>query len=63
MPFRFRRRIRLAPGVAINLSKSAPSLSLGGRGRTLNLNTRGWRATFSLVGTGLSWMTGRRWRC
>jgi Protein of unknown function (DUF4236) len=32
MGFRFRRRISIAPGAAINLSRSGPSLSLDPRG-------------------------------
>ena len=45
MPFRFWRRIRLAPGVTLNLSKSTASLSLGPRGAKYTISPRGNRAT------------------
>jgi tetratricopeptide (TPR) repeat protein len=53
MSFRFWRRIRLAPGVTLNLSKSTASLSLGPRGAKYTISPRGNRATAGLTGTGL----------
>lgn len=53
MAFRFWRRIRLAPGVTLNLSKSTASLSLGPRGAKYTISPRGNRATAGLPGTGL----------
>ncbi len=53
MPFRFWRRIRLAPGVTLNLSKSTASLSLGPRGAKYTISPRGNRATAGVPGTGL----------
>ena len=53
MTFRFWRRIRLAPGVTLNLSKSTASLSLGPRGAKYTISPRGNRATAGLPGTGL----------
>jgi Protein of unknown function (DUF4236) len=35
--YRFFRRVRIAPGLTINLSKSRPSLSVGGRGAHVTL--------------------------
>ncbi len=55
MGFRFRRSLRLAPGIRINLSKTGASLSLGRRGATLNFSGRGTKATIGLPGTGLSY--------
>jgi hypothetical protein len=55
MGFRFRRSLRLAPGVRINLSKTGASLSLGRRGATLNFSGRGTTATVGLPGSGLSY--------
>ena len=60
MSFRYRRSIRLAPGVRINLSKTGASLSAGAGGFTANLNRRGVQSTISARGTGLSYRTGRR---
>ena len=57
MAFRFRRSLRLFPGVRLNFSKSGVSASVGVRGATLNLGQRGARATVGLPGTGLSYTT------
>lgn len=53
MSFRFWRRVRLAPGVTLNLSKSTASLSFGPRGAKYTISPRGNRATVGLPGTGL----------
>lgn len=57
MGFRFRRSIRVAPGIKLNLSKSGISTSIGRPGATLNLGSKGTRATIGLPGTGLSYST------
>ena len=57
--FRYRRRIRLFPGLTLNLSKNGlSSISLGGRGLSHNIpvNRKGpARTTAGIPGTGLSW--------
>jgi hypothetical protein len=58
MGFRFRRSVRLAPGLRLNLSKSGPSLSVGGRGATVNISKKGTRTTLSIPGAGISYQTG-----
>ena len=58
MSFRFRERIQIAPGLAINLSKGWPSLSIGGEGATMNVGRRGPRPTLGSPGTVLSWQLG-----
>jgi hypothetical protein len=55
MGFRFRKSIRLLPGVRVNLSKSGVSTSIGRPGATVNIGKRGLRATVGLPGTGLSY--------
>lgn len=55
MGFRFRRSVKLFPGVRMNISTRGTSFSVGGRGATVNLSARGTRTTFSVPGTGLSW--------
>jgi hypothetical protein len=56
MGWRFRRSFRIAPGIRLNMGKSGfTSLSIGGRGATLNLGKRGVTSTVSLPGTGLSY--------
>jgi hypothetical protein len=55
MVLRFRRSVKIAPGVRLNMSKSGPSLSVGGRGVTANFSKRGTRTTLGIPGTGLSY--------
>ncbi|MGE0765445.1 MAG: DUF4236 domain-containing protein [Hyphomicrobiaceae bacterium] len=56
MGVRFQKRIRIFPGVYINLSKSGVSASLGGKGATVNVGSTGRRmVTFGIPGTGLSY--------
>jgi hypothetical protein len=57
MGFRFRRRVKIAPGVHLNFGKRGTSVSLGGHGVTTNFSKRGTRSTYSLRGTGLSYTT------
>jgi hypothetical protein len=51
--FRFFRRVRLGPGVTMNLSKSGPSFSFGVRGAHLTVGRRGVRRTVGIPGTGI----------
>jgi Protein of unknown function (DUF4236) len=39
--FGFRKRIKILPGVSLNLSKSGPSASVGPRGAKLSVNRKG----------------------
>ncbi len=55
MAFRFRKTIKLFPGVKINLSKSGISTSIGVPGATVNIGKQGTRATVGLPGTGVSY--------
>ena len=55
MGFRFRRSIKLFPGVRINLSKSGVSISVGVPGATVNISEKGTRATVGIPGSGLSY--------
>ena len=56
MGFRFRKSIRLFPGVRLNLSKSGASTSIGPRGLTMNVKPgRKTRVTASIPGTGISY--------
>jgi hypothetical protein len=60
MGLRFRRRIRLAKGLYLNVSKSGVSASVGGRGATVNLSRHGTRTTVGLPGSGLSYRSPTR---
>jgi hypothetical protein len=53
MGFRFYRRIRIAPGLTLNLGKRNASVSVGERGAHLTFGTKGNRATVGLPGTGM----------
>lgn len=55
MGFRFKKSIRIFPGVRLNISKSGISVSLGVPGATVNLGKTGARTTVGLPGTGLSY--------
>jgi hypothetical protein len=65
MAWRFRRSIKIIPGFRLNISKrGVSSISVGGRGATLNVGKRGVRQTIGIPGTGLSFTStpGRRRR-
>jgi Protein of unknown function (DUF4236) len=55
MSLRFFRRVRIAPGLRVNLSKSGASVSIGRRGAWYTVGPRGRRVTVGLPGTGLFW--------
>ena len=57
MGFKFRKRIKLAPGLWVNLNNGFPSFSIGRRGLTTNIGKRGVRTTFGIPGSGLSYTT------
>jgi Protein of unknown function (DUF4236) len=56
--FRFQRRIQIAPGLRLNLSKSGMGIGLGRNGFRIGIDSKG-RKYFSvgLPGTGLSYRT------
>lgn len=53
MGLRFFKRITIAPGVSMNLSKSGPSFSFGPRGMKYTVGAKGTRTTLGIPGTGL----------
>jgi hypothetical protein len=53
--FRFRRSLKLLPGVKLNLSGGGASISLGTRGFHYTVSSKGSRVTVGIPGTGLSW--------
>jgi len=55
MPFRFRRSIRILPGLRLNLGKRGASVSVGVRGAHLTVGHGQVRETVGLPGTGLSY--------
>lgn len=55
MGLRFRKSVKIIPGVRLNFGLRSASLSFGGRGLTYNLGSRGSRVTVGIPGSGLSY--------
>ena len=55
MGFRFRKSIKIFPGIRINLSKSGISTSVGVPGATVNIKGNKTTTTAGLPGTGVSY--------
>ena len=59
MGLRFRNSLRLAPGVRLNLGKRATSLSIDGKGLTLNVGKKGARSKARSLGRRASYSLHR----
>lgn len=57
MGFRFRRTIKVAPGVKLNIGKKGISTSVGKRGTGVTFGSKGTAAHISIPGTGMSYTT------
>src|SRR4051812_37726279 len=55
MAFRFQRRLKILPGVSLNLSKSGVSTSFGVRGARVTVGHGKTRTTLGIPGTGISY--------
>ncbi len=56
MPFRFRKSIKILPGIHLNVSKSGIGASIGVRGARYSVHSSGRRtASVGIPGTGLSY--------
>ena len=55
MGFRFRKRLKILPGLWLNVSKGGVSTSVGVKGLTVNLKDGKTRTTASIPGTGISY--------
>ena len=53
--FKFRRRIKILPGVHWNIGKKGSSVSLGGRGFTYTIGSKRSRTTIGIPGRGISY--------
>ncbi len=53
MYMRLFRRVRIAPGISLNLAKHGPSVSFGVRGAHLTVGRSGIRRTVGIPGTGI----------
>ena len=58
MGFKFRKSIKIAPGVKLNLNKKSTGITFGGKGFHYTMNSKGKRTTsVGIPGTGLSYST------
>lgn len=57
MALRFQKRIRIAPGIRLNISKTGISGTVGVRGASVNLGKNGAFINAGLPGSGLSTRT------
>ena len=56
MGFNFRKSVKIAPGIRLNVGKKGiSSVSIGPRGAKVNIGKKGTRTTVSAPGTGLSY--------
>ena len=55
MGFRFRRSVKLFPGVRLNFGKKGTSVSIGPRGAKVTVGPSGTRTTVGIPGTGISY--------
>lgn len=55
MPLRFRKTLRILPGVRLNFSKSGASVSVGKKGATVNIRPDRQKVTVGVPGSGLSY--------
>ena len=53
MGFRFYRRIKIAPGISLNLGKRGASVSVGPRGAKMTFGPNGTRTSVGIPGTGI----------
>ena len=58
MGLRFFKRVRLVPGLTLNVSKRGASVSVGEKGAHITVGTSGVTETVGLPGTGASSATG-----
>jgi hypothetical protein len=59
MGFRFRKSVKILPGIRLNVGKKGiNSVSVGGRGAMTNIGKHGTHTTYSIPGTGISYRTG-----
>lgn len=61
MGFRLYKRVSLAPGLRLNLSRSGPSLTLGGGGLHYTVGRRGTRTSVGIPGTGAYYTRQHSW--
>lgn len=53
MGIRFRKRVKVAPGINLNFSKSGTSVTVGGKGGSINIGKNGVYGNAGIPGTGI----------
>ncbi|PTV95679.1 uncharacterized protein DUF4236 [Rhodobacter aestuarii] len=54
MALRFNKRVKIAPGIKLNVSRSGLSTTVGPKGASVNIGKKGTYLNTGLPGTGLS---------
>ncbi len=62
MGFRLQRRIRIAPGIQLNLSKRGLGVSVGPRGARVSVGPSGKRVSAGIPGTGMRYEVREGWK-
>lgn len=62
MGLRFRRRVTIAPGLSLNISKTGIGMSAGPRGAKIGVGPRGVHRSVGIPGTGLHYREESRWK-
>lgn len=62
MGFRFYRRVKIAPGITLNFSKTGVSTSFGPRGAKVTVGRNGIRKTVGIPGTGMYYTDYSPWK-
>lgn len=57
MAWRFNRRVRIAPGISLNIGKTGISTTIGRRGASITIGKRGTYLNTGIPGSGLSYRT------
>ena len=57
MGFRFQKRIKILPGISINLGKRGASVSVGPRGAKTTISSRRIKHSYGIPGTGIRYET------
>ena len=57
MGWRFHRRVKIFPGVTMNIGKTGTSYTIGPRGMTTSISSKGIRHSYGIPGTGISYQT------
>lgn len=60
MGFKFRKSVKIAPGVKLNLNKKSAGITIGGKGAHYTVNSKGKRTTsVGVPGTGVSYSSSK----